>query len=164
LIEHEQEKEEATRVDPTGDTDDSRTASSHELDPGIRDVVDLLQSWEFETTDSGDGVSKLAAGWSPDEVMSVPHVHMRVRSVSLVEKARLLLGLLRNNGVIVGACGEGEAYIQASYDPADDSGVLSLYGLDDERLHAQWLPPDLRPAAGRESDARPPDEEPRAGE
>ena len=45
------------------------------LDPGIRVLVWFLRSHGFDTTDSGDGVSKDP---DPTEVWPAPHVHMQV--------------------------------------------------------------------------------------
>ena len=46
-----------------------------ELDPGIRRVVAMLRHFGFETTDSGDGVTKFKdPSWDPDELIPFPHV------------------------------------------------------------------------------------------
>jgi hypothetical protein len=44
------------------------------LDPGIRDVVRRLRDRGFETTDSGDGVSKPAEWYAAGEAIPFPHV------------------------------------------------------------------------------------------
>ena len=51
-----------------------------DLDPGIRDLVVYLRSCGFETTDSGDGVSK------PDDerVFQVPHIVARIHKSDMV--------------------------------------------------------------------------------
>lgn len=104
-----------------------------ELDPGIRETVRRLRAAGFRTTDSGDGVSKVAAGWDPDTVHDFPHVYVAVGGDALIGEARRLRDLLVAAGVPVeplGPDGDGIA-IQAMYDPADDSAIIMLAGLDD---------------------------------
>jgi hypothetical protein len=113
------------------------------LDPGIRRLVLWLRALGFETTDSGDGVSKSdllalasVAGIPASEVaddgpLSVPHVHMVVRRDDrLHEEARRLWNALDNLGVR-----RAPGMIHATYDPEDGSAVLSLY-LDDATVQA----------------------------
>ena len=47
------------------------------LDPGIRDVVRYLRGKGYETTDSGDGVSKPASWFETGEALPFPHVVCR---------------------------------------------------------------------------------------
>jgi hypothetical protein len=44
------------------------------LDPGIRATVVTLRAAGFETTDSGDGLSKLSVWVASDEAIPFPHV------------------------------------------------------------------------------------------
>jgi hypothetical protein len=44
------------------------------LDPGIRTTVLTLRAAGFETTDSGDGVSKPAEWYAAGEALRYPHV------------------------------------------------------------------------------------------
>jgi len=60
------------------------------LDPGIRDVVRLLNDNGFETTDSGDGVSKPAAGI----VFPFPHVAAVTTPGTMVADAERCAALL----------------------------------------------------------------------
>jgi hypothetical protein len=108
----------------------------NDLDPGIRDVVAFLRLWEFKTTDSGDGVTKRAAGWSENEAADYPHVHMMAPPSRLIAEAQRLVKVLAVNGVGVSPCGEGAVHIQATYDPANESAILSLIGLNDAMLGA----------------------------
>jgi len=152
-------------MDTMGTSTDSLTAPTNELDPGITEVVALLQGWDFETTDSGDGVTKLRAGWSPDEALDIPHVHMQVRPDLMVQKADLLRGLLRCHNIPVESQRPGGIYIQASYDPMHDSAILSLYGLNNELLEMHWRNECIEsPAAGRGNEAPTPDGAPRAAD
>lgn len=83
-----------------------------DLDPGIRAVVLRLRSAGFETTDSGDGVSKPV----DERVFEVPHVACRAVADSLLGffgEARRLLRVL------------GPPWrVEASYCPNDDSALL----------------------------------------
>lgn len=92
-----------------------------DLDPGIRGVVRFLNLNGFRTTDSGDGVSKAGSGQDFDPV---PHVHMVVRPERMLDEAERLLFALRTIEVTP----DGMS-IQATYDPADGTAVLSLYGV-----------------------------------
>lgn len=105
------------------------------LDPGIRLVVQLLNLWGFETTDSGDGVTKVG---TMDCALPFPNVaiSLDVRE-DLVNTANRLAEYLTLGGVVVKPQGEDPAAqvaIQASYDPADGSKTLMLTGLDDTGL------------------------------
>lgn len=106
------------------------------LDPGIRRTVVWLREHGFETSDSGDGISKLAAGDS--EALEVPHVVMEVHKHDLIEEADRLTRILseeRSIEVAQTSAQPGAApEIQASYDPANEIAIIVLLGLDDERL------------------------------
>lgn len=75
-----------------------------DLDPGIRDTVRLLRSHGFETTDSGDGVSKL----SPDsknygcEPGTQPHVYCSTTCDFVISEARRLAVLLGDEWTVEG--------------------------------------------------------------
>ena len=53
------------------------------LDPGIRETVRLLRDAGFETTDSGDGVSKPEVG----RCLSFGHVFIEVSPDKLISEA-----------------------------------------------------------------------------
>jgi hypothetical protein len=100
------------------------------LDPGITQTVTLLRGWGFHTCDSGDGVTKIAAGIT-DDVLDFPHVVMRVDDpANLITEARRLRACL----VTVSQQGDGEIWIEASYDPVNDVAVIFLGGLSDRLL------------------------------
>jgi hypothetical protein len=107
-----------------------------ELDPGIRRVVRWLREHGFETTDSGDGVSK----WSliqDGEALDFPHVFMVVRPEEMVAEARRLRGELASIGITCAPEGMGGPSIVVSFDPAaevDDIAILALTGLPDAGL------------------------------
>lgn len=95
-----------------------------ELDPGIRGIVMWLRINGFETTDSGDGVSKVQMIASGD-ALAFPNVFMRCSSERMRSEADRLLAL-----VCMAGFGD-KARIEASYDPRDRSAVLGLYNVSD---------------------------------
>lgn len=102
------------------------------LDPGIRRVVQVLRTHHFQTTDSGDGVTKCDPK-SPTYMecaINVPHVFMTVDPTVLVTSALRLHRVITALGVVLNS----EIRIEASYDPADDSAMLMLFGLTDDML------------------------------
>lgn len=105
-----------------------------QLDPGIRRVVRLLREASFDTTDSGDGVTKLAAGWDREEVHDQPHVHCQVQRPNDIIRAALLMErVLTEAGVDLGRETVG---IQAMYSPLDGIASVVLYGVSDADLPA----------------------------
>lgn len=92
------------------------------LDPGIRSTVAKLRAWGFETTDSGDGVSKCAAGM----VLPFPHVFMVVEPEVMIAEAHRLRECVEAEGVSLGGSGPGDALIEATYNPSDGVAVLAL--------------------------------------
>jgi hypothetical protein len=108
-----------------------------ELDHGISRTVWWLREHGFDTTDSGDGRSKIEAGFDAEEVLDYPHVVCIVAPADLVTEANRLADLVHERGVEVVPNGRreaGQAEIAASYDPADDSAVLMLNHADDAML------------------------------
>jgi hypothetical protein len=104
------------------------------LDPGIAQTVALLRHWGFQTCDSGDGVTKLAEG-DTDGVLDFPHVVMRVDDPSnLVAEARRLRESLDTMGITVSQQGAGEVWIEASFDPVNNTAVIFLGGMNDKLL------------------------------
>jgi hypothetical protein len=104
------------------------------LDPGIRETVRHLRAHGFNTTDSGDGITKPAAGWPDDEVLHVPHVAIVCDDGCLmVAQADRLMRILATGGVRVlpQSMDRTLPSIQASYDPADGTAVIILTGVSD---------------------------------
>lgn len=102
-----------------------------DLDPGVRSFVKWLRDHGFETTDSGDGVSKPAEAM----VLEFPHVVIRVHDMwKLGGEANRLAFLLGKNGTVVQ---NGE--IQASYDPADGSSAIMVLD-EQDRFIRSWEP------------------------
>lgn len=105
------------------------------LDPGIRRVVELIQGAGFETTDSGDGQTKLANGWSADEALDYPHVFVETESGEMAPAADGVRALLKRNGVDIQAANDdGAPYIQATYDPVTGVAIIAVVGVSDDML------------------------------
>lgn len=79
------------------------------LDPGIREVVVRLRSFGFETTDSGDGLSKRGEG----RVFNFPHVAITVKKQAMFKEAYRLQAVLGD-----------EWSVEGSFDPKDGSCIL----------------------------------------
>ncbi len=108
-----------------------------ELDPGIRETVRWLNDHMYRTTDSGDGVTKLLQALeygNECEALPYPHVFMVCSPEMLVQSARRLLSDLRSIGVTVGPVDRDGVFIQATYDPANETGIIELVNLNDELL------------------------------
>lgn len=103
------------------------------LDPGIRQVVLLLRSWGFKTTDSGDGVTKVGI---MECAMPIPHVVIPATRCTMHDVADRLYGKLGDLGCEVDLVDLvlPNVKIEATYDPADESAIVIVYGLDDELL------------------------------
>lgn len=105
------------------------------LDPGIRRTVAWLRECEFQTTDSSDGITKPARG--DDEAMTVPHVAIVVHKHELIVEADRLAVLLEERGhppqSLSPKAGDTPE-IQATYDPANQTAVIVLLGVNDALL------------------------------
>lgn len=109
-------------------------AEYNNLDPGIRNVVRFLRAWEFNTTDSGDGVSKVGTELEA-EMIHRPHVVMTTDRATLLNEADRLVAVLGTQGIQVQAQHMSAGiHIQASYDPIDGICTLVLFGVNDELL------------------------------
>lgn len=94
--------------------------ANSELDPGIREVVRLVQAAGFMTTDSGDGVSKPADWYETGEALPYPHVVVKSTPQRMVTDAHNLVDLL--NMPRPGA--RGGWVVQATYTTNDRSCLL----------------------------------------
>lgn len=107
---------------------------SEAITPGVRRLVAYLNRQGFRTTDSGDGVTNVAAGM--EGAMPFPNVAIEPGAPeALHTDAHALLLLLADIGIRVHPINDGSVpCIQATYDPADESGVILLTGVDDSML------------------------------
>lgn len=103
-----------------------------ELDPGIRRTVMLLRKRGFNTIDSGDGVSKPPDGCN----LPYPNVFIQAGGQVVRESHRLWQFLMTEFNVCVSVISEDEdePRIQATYDPANCTGVVELANVDDALL------------------------------
>jgi hypothetical protein len=108
------------------------------LTPGIRKTVELLRTNRFETTDSGDGKTNVAAGM--EGAMEFPNVAIVIPSAELlVAECRRLHLLLKNRGVILHPQ-QMDPWIpscQGMYDPSTNTALIVLTGVDDELLEGR---------------------------
>ncbi len=111
-----------------------------DVDPGIARVVAWLRDAGFDTTDSGDGVTKIAQGFTPEDdgVLETAHVHMTVPPGQLITQADRLALLVRAKlaGVVLpnGALAIDAVIIDATYMPLEAVAVLTLFGMSDAEL------------------------------
>ena len=97
------------------------------LTPGIRETVRWLRSLNFHTTDSGDGVTNVAAGM--EGALDVPHVHALVHHENMKDEAYRLAREVQLRGLVL-----EPGMIDLRFDPCDRVALLSLYGVNDEAL------------------------------
>lgn len=83
------------------------------LDVGIRQTVLTLRAAGFETTDSGDGISKPTDWFERGEAMPFPHVAASVKVPLLFSEARRMAAILGSEWVV-----------EATYFPQTDSALL----------------------------------------
>lgn len=86
------------------------------LDPGIRDVVRLIREAGYETTDSGDGISKRAT--QPD-ALPFPHVVVRLGLVDWRRSTYHLHDLVRDRF-------GNEWRVQLSWAPGEPAIVMVM--------------------------------------
>lgn len=109
------------------------------LNPGIKKTVELLQSLQYTTVDSGDGRTH---DFKCD--LEIPYIHIIVYDEEqLVEWASRLYLLLRwdynvdfskpfsETGDLIGP------HLTCNYTPADKLATISLYNVDDKLLGLQ---------------------------
>jgi hypothetical protein len=111
------------------------------LDPGIRATVLWLRERGFKTCDSGDGTTKIEAGYNdlpegesapkPGEVsceaIPVPHVIIATTPESMVADALRLADALREVGVELDA--ESGKTAQAMFCPTQKVAIIELYNV-----------------------------------
>lgn len=104
------------------------------LDPGIRATVLWLRERGFKTCDSGDGKSKIEAGYNEPgdeecvcDALPVPHVIMNTTPEAMVTEARRLADALREAGVELDAASGKTA--QAMFCPTQDVAIIELYNV-----------------------------------
>ena len=110
------------------DTPTKSPLNEADLDHGIRLTVRWLREHNFDTTDSGDGVSK-ADLITTGDALDFPHVVMVVEPRALITESLRLFDLLETRGLP-----PGPGTIQANFDPADGVATIMLMGINDDTL------------------------------
>lgn len=113
----------------------SASFNPDDLNPGIREVVLWLRKMGHETTDSGDGVTNVAAGMEgalpfPHVFIVGPHSHD-----SLWEQADRLHKFISCAALEAGV-DVSSMYVEANYSTADERAILMLANFDDAKLAA----------------------------
>lgn len=124
-----------------------------QLDSGIRETVRFIRDAGFNTTDSGDGVSK--GGF--DDVLSgnlgFPHVVVRIKAHEMLEEAhRLQVHLEGRLGPAEGDDEYGPAWqVELSYDPASGVAIIMVRDVNDAMLaaHPNMVAPKRCPACAK---------------
>jgi hypothetical protein len=95
-----------------------------ELDPGIRETVRWLRQHGFNTTDSGDGVSKPA----DERVFSEPHVVVICSGKDLITETDRLNALIAEKQLSMPNLwlDRDSFTIEGSYSPVDKLGAILL--------------------------------------
>lgn len=131
-----------------------------ELDPGIRDVVHWLRARGWQTTDSGDGATKLE-GTTPEErqrltcgsetepvlILPFPHVVIRVEPAPRLvtdavrlcsELSRFLIPRFAEPGdTVVGSLSDHGVDIEATFSPIDGIATIMLV-FQDPAVSSGW--------------------------
>lgn len=116
------------------------------LDPGIRRTVRWLRSLGFETTDSGDGVTKPAMGLTWDDgvrdhphVIIVPRQEYTMWPVGVTIALGGLVSYITSLGIQVVPIGHEGVSIQATIDATRPERAI----IDVMHLHDGLLPPGV---------------------
>jgi len=107
-----------------------------QLDPGIREVVRLLRAYGYDTTDSGDGVSKHLLD---PEVIPYPHVFVQLERSGMVGEVDQIRSLLEWRGIAFEPVGEDpwRPHLQLTWDPVSEVAVLEVGGVVDDMLRGE---------------------------
>lgn len=127
-----------------------------ELDKGIREVVQRLNTAGFRTTDSGDGQSKV--GTAMEGCMDpIPNVTIASTRKSVIGDTDALVQWVKEQGVRPEAArgpqpGDrdfgDDVIVEAVYRPLDDAVHIHLNGLDDALLAGCTVRRDLKAKHG----------------
>ena len=105
--------------------DKRRVVAASAIQPAMRGLVDWLNDNGFRTTDSGDGVTNVAAGM--EGALPFPHVVIRTEPQYMVREAKRLLSTLEEDHIAVyGVPGRS---IEATFSPVDGVATIMLVGI-----------------------------------
>lgn len=99
-----------------------------DIQPAMRNTVQWLRAMDLKTTDSGDGITNVAAGM--EGALDIPHVFMVSSQALGFMEADLIWGALKRLKIDKK---EGVS-VEMSYSPDDRIVILALYGVDDMLL------------------------------
>lgn len=103
------------------------------VNPGVQRLVGWLRSKGFDTTDSGDGVTNVAAGI--EYALDFPHVAIAVNKDRMVQEADALADLLAEHGIPIHMNHyEERPWIDATYCPGDQTALIFLNHVSDKDL------------------------------
>lgn len=118
------------------DTGKKQGFDEESINPGVRNLVQMLRQNHFNTVDSGDGKT---GDFECDR--GYPYVSILVENPSrLMGETYRLANLMRLCSVDLVAVGQGDigstgdVEIEASLDPVNNVGIIDLRGLNDEKL------------------------------
>lgn len=119
-----------------------------ELDPGIRKTVRFLRAHGFDTTDSGDGVSKVNGNldWESMGIIPFPHVNIwfPIKNVQeAINEINRLHDLLNKFGIKLDGRFQN---IELTYSPVRSDATIFVVGIDDTMI------PDYNNALDEELD------------
>ena len=96
-----------------------------ELDPGIADMVRLLWDAGFQTTDSGDGVSKIGGPMDDGCIVPAPHVSIGVDRDGLFAETDRVIAVINASGRLVDPVGGW--HVEGTY-TGDGVTMIMVYG------------------------------------
>jgi hypothetical protein len=100
------------------------------MNPGITKFVKLLQETGFRTVDSGDGETH---DYGCDREFG--YVSIQVDPEKLVSECHRLLELVTSLGICVEQVSPAkQPYIQGTYDPSTQVGIIDLCNIHDRML------------------------------
>ncbi len=117
-----------------------------QLDPGIRQTVRLIHEFGFETTDSGDGITKIGV---MECALPFAHVVIKVpdgeNPVDATDRLEEMLACLRLRAESLGPDGEeypeDACFLELRYEPGGSSQILLMH-LNDEKLSYMGIRPE----------------------
>lgn len=95
-----------------------------ELETNLEDVIQRLRGIGYDPIEKGNGADD----------HDKPYVLMEAPPASLVGDTKRLWKWCEHHGIEAGPAGEGDVWIQATFDPAEGTPLIELVGVTDEML------------------------------
>lgn len=115
------------RVWPVPSVEPSEEEILRDVDPGIVDLVKFLRARGIQTTDSGDGRTKVGQ-IADGDALDVPHVHTLSTMASMIDDADLIGSIVRAYVHETGDQRFARGDVQAIYSAADGVVTVSVFG------------------------------------